>query len=127
MGGCGRWLGLFLVTLFACSWLACGPVEYLNQVTRRAATAFAAAQQVDAEKLAPYEYYTAKEFLHKSREVAGYSRYQLALDYGRRAEEAALKARALAVEKKAQPQTSEPTAPPTPPVAPPALDGGTTP
>jgi hypothetical protein len=111
-----------MVMLLAVAAGACGPVEYLNQVTRRAATAFAAAQKVDAERLAPYEYYTAKEFLHKSREVAGYSRYQLALDYGRRAEEAALKARALAVEKKAQPQTLESTAP-----APAASPEGATP
>ncbi|HEY3357610.1 MAG TPA: hypothetical protein VGQ83_30440 [Polyangia bacterium] len=100
--------------------IGCGPVEYLNQVTRRAATAFAAAQKVDAEKLAPYEYYTAQEFLHKSREVAGYARYQVAIDYGRRAEEAALKARALSLEKKGQPGGAEPTAP----VAPAAPEGG---
>lgn len=89
----------------------CGPVEYLNQVTRRAATAHAAAEKVDAEKLAPYEYWTSKEFLHKSRELAGYARYQLAIEYGRKAEEAALKARAIALEAKGQRATPEPTSP----------------
>lgn len=92
----------------------CGPVEYLNQVTRRAATAQAAAEKVDAEKLAPYEYWTGREFLHKARELAGYARYQLAIEYGRKAEEAALKARAIALEKKGQRATPEPTAPTAP-------------
>jgi hypothetical protein len=91
--------------------LGCGPVEYLNQVTRRAATAQAAAEKVDAEKLAPYEYWTGKEFLHKARELAGYARFQLAIEYGRKAEEAALKARTIALEKKGQRATPEPTAP----------------
>jgi hypothetical protein len=94
--------------------LGCGPVEYLNQVTRRAATAQAAAEKVDAEKLAPYEYWTAKEYLHKARELAGYARYQVAIAYGRKAEEAALKARALALEAKGQRATPEPTAPTAP-------------
>ncbi|MBI5479887.1 MAG: hypothetical protein HY906_13565 [Deltaproteobacteria bacterium] len=88
LGGVGALVGL-----------GCGPVEYLNQVTRRAATAQAAAEKVDAEKLAPYEYWTGKEFLHKARELAGYARYQLAIEYGRKAEEAALKARAISLEK----------------------------
>jgi hypothetical protein len=91
--------------------LGCGPVEYLNQVTRRAASAQAAAEKVDAEKLAPYEYWTGKEFLHKARELAGYARYQLAIEYGRKAEEAALKARSIAIEKKGQRSTPEPTSP----------------
>jgi hypothetical protein len=89
----------------------CGPVEYLNQVTRRAATAHAAAEKVDAEKLAPYEYWTSKEYLHKARELAGYARYQVAIEYGRKAEEAALKARAIALEKKGERSAPEPTAP----------------
>lgn len=91
--------------------LGCGPVEYLNQVTRRAATAHAAAEKVDAEKLAPYEYWTSKEYLHKARELAGYARFQLAIEYGRKAEEAALKGRAIALELKGQRATPEPTAP----------------
>jgi hypothetical protein len=95
--------------------LGCGPVEYLNQVTRRAATAMAAAEKVDAEKLAPYEYWTSHEFLHKARELAGYSRYQLAIEYGRKAEEAALKARAISLEKKAQRSAPAPVTPSSPP------------
>jgi hypothetical protein len=98
--------------------LGCGPVEYLNQVTRRAATAQAAAEKVDAEKLAPYEYWTGKEFLHKARELAGYARFQLAIEYGRKAEEAALKARAISLEKKGQRATPEPTSPTGPSLSP---------
>jgi len=99
---------LFLV--LALAWVAsgCGPVEYLNQVTRRAAAAQAAAEKAEAEKLAPYEYWTGKEYLHKSRELAGYARFQLAIEYGRRAEEAALKARDIATEARTRRESPPP-------------------
>ena len=47
--------------------LGCGPIEYLNQVSRGATTAFAAAKSVDAERLAPSQDYTAQEYPHKAR------------------------------------------------------------
>jgi hypothetical protein len=110
--GSVRLLGLLAAGALGLALFGCGPVEYLDQVTRRATTAFAAAQKVDAEKLAPYEFYTAQEYLHKSREVAGYARFQLAIDYGRISEEAAVKARALSLEKKSQPSAEPAITPP---------------
>jgi hypothetical protein len=81
------------------SLLGCGPVEYLNQVGRRAPAALAQAQQRGAESLAPYEYTAALEYLREAREQAARSSYQRALDYGRRAEELASRAEGIAREK----------------------------
>ena len=47
----------------------------------------------DARVNAPYEYYYAREHIHKAREEAGYADYQVAIEYGRTAEEYATKAR----------------------------------
>ncbi len=81
--------------------LGCGPVEYLNQVSSRAATALLLAQQQGARRYAPYEYAKAAEYYHKAREEAGYSSYQAAIDYGRKCEELASKAQALSRERSA--------------------------
>jgi hypothetical protein len=80
----------------------CGPIEYINQVGNRAASAVSAAKLAQADRYAPYEMTGAEEYLHKAREEAGYAQYQDAIDYGRRAEELAIRARAIAVEKLAQ-------------------------
>jgi hypothetical protein len=74
-------------------------VEYLNQVSGKAAGAVAAAKLANAEQYAPYEYTAAVEYLHKAREEAGYAEYQVAIAYGRRSEELATRARAIASEK----------------------------
>ena len=76
----------------------CGPVQYVSQVTQRAATAVAAARSAQADKLAPYEFTTAELYLHKAREEAGYSDYQAAIRYGKKAEIMARKARRLATD-----------------------------
>lgn len=80
----------------------CGPVEYINQVGSKAASAVSSAKQAQAERYAPYEYTAAEEYLHKAREEAGYAEYQDAIEYGRRSEELANRARAVAVNKLAE-------------------------
>jgi hypothetical protein len=80
----------------------CGPIEYINQVGNRAASAVSAARLAQADRYAPYEMTGAEEYLHKAREEAGYAQYQDAIDYGRRAEELATRSRAIAIEKLAQ-------------------------
>jgi hypothetical protein len=75
----------------------CGPVEYINQVSFKAASALAAAKEAQADRLAPYEYTAAESYLHKAREEASYAQYQDSIEYGRRAEEQAHKARAIAL------------------------------
>ena len=77
--------------------VGCGPVQYVSQVTRRAAAEVAAAKSAGADRYAPYEYTAAVEFLHKAREEAGYADYQAAIRFGNKAEEHAKKAREIAL------------------------------
>src|SRR5688500_13960882 len=77
---------------------ACGPVQYVSQVTQRAAMEVAAARTAGADKLAPYEFVTAELYLHKAREEAGFADYQAAIHYGKKAEIMARKARRLAID-----------------------------
>jgi hypothetical protein len=58
------------VLLLAALVTGCGPVEYVSQVSRRATTALAQARNEGAERLAPYEYTAASEYLNKAREEA---------------------------------------------------------
>jgi hypothetical protein len=81
----------------------CGPIEYLNQVGAKSASAVAAAKLAQADRYAPYEYTAAEEYLHKAREEAAYAEYQDAIEYGRKAEELANRARAMAVTRLSQP------------------------
>jgi hypothetical protein len=89
------------VVLALAAGVACGPIEYLNQVSRRATTAVEQARAGQAEQHAPYEYYAAREYLHKAREEAGYADFEAAIEYGRKAEELARKASKLARERSA--------------------------
>lgn len=84
--------------------LACGPIEYVNQVTRRASSEVDAAKAVKADKHAPYWYTLAVEYLHKAREEAAAADFQAANRFGRRSAEAARKARALSKERAANPK-----------------------
>jgi hypothetical protein len=81
---------------------ACGPVEYINQVGNKAASAVSAAKLASAARYAPYEYTAAEEYLHKAREEAGHAEYQDAIEYGRKAEDLANRARAITVERMAK-------------------------
>lgn len=78
---------------------ACGPVDYLNTVTLKATRAVADAQAANAEKLAPYEYWSALIYLQMAREKVGYADYEDAVDYGEKSEKAAIKAKKIAAEK----------------------------
>ncbi len=48
---------------------------------------------------APYEYYSAIEYLHKAREEVGYSDYEPALEFAREARSSARKARDIALNR----------------------------
>jgi hypothetical protein len=87
---------------------ACGPIGYINQVTRRASSHVAAAEAAGGEKYAPYEYTTAVLYLHKAREEEGYAHHQAAVRFGKKAEDMARKAREIALERAGlEPQGSE--------------------
>ena len=92
---------------------ACGPIEYVNQVTRKASSEVEAAKAVKADKHAPYWYTLAVEYLHKAREEAAAADFQAANRFGRRSAKAARKARSVAIERARDPQ-SAPELPPAP-------------
>ena len=116
-------------TLLACALLlgglgatACGPIEYVNQVTRKASSEVEAARAVKADKHAPYWFTLAVEYLAKAREEASTADYQAANRFGRRAEQAAIRAREVALERARNPEAvakpvvdeEEPAGPSTP-------------
>lgn len=82
---------------------ACGPVEYINQVSRKASSEVEAAKSVKADKYSPYWYTLAVEYLNKAREEAAHADYQAANRFGKRSAEAAVKAREAAVKRAADP------------------------
>jgi sRNA-binding protein len=84
----GPRLALVLAAL-ATGLAACGPVAYVGDVTLRADDAVAAARRAEAEKLAPYWWTRATQYLHKARERAAYADFQGANRFGRLAAEAA--------------------------------------
>jgi len=85
------------------------------------------AEAAEAPKYAPYEYRSAKEYLHKSREEQGYSDFGPSIEYAFRAKEMAErgKERALSSKRRDEPPAggpativTEPAPSPTPEPAP---------
>jgi len=74
---------------------ACGPVEYMGQVGIKTSKEFSAATEVKAEKHAPYEYWSARCYLERAREKAGYGDYQDSVRYGRKSEKMSAEAQKL--------------------------------
>lgn len=87
--------------------VGCGPIEYVNQVTRKADSAVEAARAVEADKYAPYYYTLALEYLHKAREEASYADYQAANRFGRAAAKAAIKAKELSLARASDPDNTD--------------------
>lgn len=90
----------------------CGPVGYINQVTLKADTAVAAATAVDAQRFAPYWYTLAVQYLHRAREEAALADFEAANRFGKKATNAADKAKKLAIERAANPGDEEWMPPP---------------
>ena len=87
------------------AWVSgCGPIEYIAAVPMDAAGAYGEARHVNGEKFAPYEMTTAREYLHKARELAGFARFQSAVKFGQMAGDSARKATKIALEKAALPE-----------------------
>jgi hypothetical protein len=63
----------------------CGPIEYITVITFEASHAVAAAKGAHADRLAPYEYTAAVEYLHKARELGGFARYHQSVEFGKKA------------------------------------------
>lgn len=77
-------LALFVITA-----TACGPIAYVNEVTRRASTSVDAARAAQADKYAPYYWTRATQYLRQARVKAAKSDWQGANRFGRLATEAA--------------------------------------
>lgn len=95
---------------------ACGPIAYVNQVTRHASDSVEAARQAQADKYSPYWWTRATQYLHEAREKAAHSDFQGANRYGRLATEAGDKARDEAIAAAKEPAKRPPDV--TPAVAP---------
>ncbi len=94
---------LALVALAATA-LACGPTQSTVRINE-AEVALEKAVLNEAENLAPYEYFKAKEYLYKAKEEWGYSDFEAALDYADRSKEYAEKA---TVKSKGTPMDAKP-------------------
>jgi len=89
------WLGVLCITVGF--WAACGPVQYITQVSQTASGELAAAKAAKADKYAPYEYTAAVEYLHKAREEEGYADHEAAVHFGKMSADFASKAREIAL------------------------------
>lgn len=84
------WVNFALAALIvaAIGLTGCGPVQSTQRISD-AEVAFERARVVQAHEKAPYEYYSAKYYLHKAREEWGYSDFEASYDYARQAKQAA--------------------------------------
>lgn len=71
---------------------ACGPIAYVNEVTRKASDSVDQARAAQADKFAPYYWTRATQYLHQAKVLAAHADFQAANRFGRLANEAAEKA-----------------------------------
>jgi len=71
---------------------ACGPIAYVNQVTRGASESVERARAAGADKYAPYYWTRATQYLRQAKVLAAHADFQGANRFGRLADEAAKKA-----------------------------------
>lgn len=87
-----RWRSLgYLLSVLALLLLTiggCGPVQSTSHIHRAEAT-FERARVNDAHEKAPYEYYTAQNYLYKAKEEWGYSDFEASIDFAEKAEQEA--------------------------------------
>jgi|GEM_PF-839432 len=84
---------------------ACGPLGAHSSIAK-AHIALEAAEAANAERYAVYEYRSAQLYIKKAKEEEGYSSFQEAIDFARKATELANKARGRALQnKRVKPRT----------------------
>jgi uncharacterized protein DUF4398 len=91
--------GLLLAVMVS----ACGPIVYVNDVTRRASDSVDHAHAASADKYAPYYWTRANEYLVKARDRAAHADFQGANRFGKLAYEAAELAEQEAIAAKKDP------------------------
>ena len=74
----------------------CGPIQTTAWMMD-AEVALDSAKTAGAAERSPYELHSAELYLHKAREELGYSEYELAVEYARRATHRAQEARERAL------------------------------
>ncbi len=84
--------------LAALALAACGPTQ-ATQLAFETENMLEAAEVAGAEEKAPYEYFSAKEYLHKSKEEVGHADFENAVEMGVKALEFAKKAKQKALEE----------------------------
>lgn len=94
-----RRLGLVVLLILG----ACGPIAYVNEVTRKASDSVDAARAAEADKYSPYYWTRATQYFHQARVLAAHADFQGANRFGRLASEAADKAIVEAAEAKKDP------------------------
>ena len=84
---------------------ACGPLGAHSSIAK-AHIALEAAEAANAERYAVYEYRSAQLYIRKAKEEEGYSSFQEAIDFAKKATELANKARGRALQnKRVKPRT----------------------
>jgi hypothetical protein len=85
---------------------ACGPIEYVNTVTRGADGAVAQARAANAAKWSPYYWTRAVEYLRLARIEAASADFQAANRFGRLSQESAEKALEQSLRRAADPEAA---------------------
>lgn len=106
---------LVLACALALATAGCGPVQSTSYLIDTE-TMLEAARTAQADKLAPYEWTSANLYYAKAKEEVGYSDYEQAVDYGKKAVDFATRARdtALKVGRRSEPKPTDPPVVPTP-------------
>ncbi|HCF62732.1 MAG TPA: hypothetical protein DFS52_32680 [Myxococcales bacterium] len=92
---------LLILSVAAAVLGACGPTKS-TALIMDADVQLEAARTAGAEKLAPYEYTAAIEYLHKAREEQGYADFEVAIDFANKALDNAVKAKKKSMEAKSE-------------------------
>ena len=77
---------------FVLALASCGPIAYVNEVTRKASASVELARAAEADKYAPYYWTRATQYLHQAKVLAAHADFQAANRFGRLASAAAEKA-----------------------------------
>jgi hypothetical protein len=93
--------------LLLCAWwllAACGPTQSTAYLID-AETMLEAARAAQAEQLAPYDWALARLYIDQSKEEVGYSNFEQAVEYGKKAVDFATRARdnAMKAARKGEP------------------------
>ncbi len=80
---------LFVALLSAGAPIACGPIQSSSLLVDASAD-LSAARTAEAERLAPFEYVAAEEYLHKAREEQSYANFEIAVEFAKKSRDCAL-------------------------------------